>query len=259
MMSSIVPRLFGIYRASGYEPITGYSPFHFFNVRDVPFTTFLKDKNFWGCPGIALQEIMFLEQFADFISPQRILVIGNAFGWSTLALALMFPNAKTVAIDPNAHGVNFTNELITKNGLAARAVVGRSPEDVAVVVRDQLGGPADFSLIDAIHTNEAVTADFAAVRSVATDHAHFLFHDVINWNMIGGFKSILAKHNLKGKVFTRTASGMALAYRNITPAFENYLDCFTESAGLFSALSLYCLATFADPIAAFRDPNQIKQ
>ena len=117
---------------------------------------------------------MFLEQFPDLISPQRILIIGNAFGWSTIALALMFPNAKTVAIDPNIQGVNFTNDLIAKNNLSARAVAGRSPEDVAVVVRDHLGGPADFSLIDAIHTNEAVTADFAAVKSVATDQALFL-------------------------------------------------------------------------------------
>ena len=77
--------------------------------------------------------------------------------------------------------------------------------------------------------------------------------------MIGGFNSIVGRHNLKGKVFTRTASGMALAYRSIPPAFEGYLDCFTEPAGLFTALSLYCLATFADPISAFRDPNQQKK
>jgi len=258
-MTSIIPKLFRIYRAAGHEPITGYSPFHFFNVRDVPFTTFLKDMEFWGCPGIALQEIMFIEHFSDFISPQRILIIGNAFGWSTVALALMFPNAKTVAIDPNVLGVNFTNELIAKNNLPARAIVGRSPEDVAVVVRDHLGGPVDFSLLDGIHTNEAVTADFVAIRSVAGDQAFYLFHDVINWNIIGGFKDILAKHNLKGKVFTRTASGMALAYTSIKPEFEHYLDCFTEPGGLFQALSLHYLAAFADPISAFRGIDQHKK
>ena len=211
-MTSIIPKLFSIYRIAGLEPITGYSPFHFFNVRDVPFTTFLKDTDFRGCPGIALQEIMFVEQFSDFISPQRILIIGNAFGWSTIALALMFPNAKTVAIDPHVQGVNFTNELIAKNNLPARAIVGRSPEDVAVVVRDHLGGSVDFSLLDAIHTNEAITTDFAAIRSVATDQAFYLFHDVINWNMIGGFNNILAKHSLKGKSVhaNRVGNGLGL-------------------------------------------------
>ena len=62
-MTSIVPRLFGIYRASGYEPITGYSPFHFFNVRDVPFTTFLKDENFWGCPELLCRKSCFSSNF----------------------------------------------------------------------------------------------------------------------------------------------------------------------------------------------------
>jgi hypothetical protein len=258
-MISILPRLFSIYRSTGHEPITGYSPFHFFNVRDVPFTTFLKDRDFWGCPGIALQEIMFVEHFSDFISPQRILVIGNAFGWSTIALALMFPKAKTVAIDPHVPGVDFTNDLIAKNNLPARAIVGRSPEDVAAIVRDHLGGAVDFSLLDAIHTNEAVIADFAAIRSVAADQAFYLFHDVINWNIIAGFNDILAKHNLKGKVFTRTASGMALAYASAATEFEHYLNCFTEPAGLFQALSLHCLAAFADPIPAFRGVGQYKK
>jgi hypothetical protein len=251
-MSTIIPDLFGIYRAAGYEPITGYSPFHFYNVRDAPFTVFLKNNNIWGCPGTALQEIMFFEQFREFISPERILVIGNAFGWSTIALALTFPKATTVAIDPHSDGVNFTNDLIAKNGLSARAVVGRSPENVAGVVEQHLGGSVDFSLIDAIHTNEAMMADFSAIKPVATDQAFYLFHDVINWNMIGSFNDILAGYQLRGKVFTRTASGMALAYSSITPQFENYLSCFTEPAGIFHTYRAHLLANVADPIPAFR-------
>src|SRR5262249_15493400 len=194
IMSTIVPKLFNIYRAAGYEPITGYSPFHFFNVRDVPFTMFLKNDGLWGCPGVALQEIMFFEQFREFISPRRILIIGNAFGWSTIALALIFPKAKTVAIDPNSDGVNFTNELIGKNSLSARAVVGSSPENVAEIASRYLGGSVDFSLIDAIHTNEAMITDFAAVKAIASDQAYYLFHDIMNWNMIGGFNEILARY-----------------------------------------------------------------
>lgn len=43
-MSSIVPRLFGIYRASGYEPITGYSPFHFLMFEMFPLRRFSKTR-----------------------------------------------------------------------------------------------------------------------------------------------------------------------------------------------------------------------
>ena len=252
-MSSIIPKLFGIYRAAGHEPLTGYSPFHFFNVRDISFTIFLKDNRIWGCPGVALQEVMFFERFRDYIAPRRVLVIGNAFGWSTIALALIFPDAKTVAIDPDGEGVNFTNELIAKNNLSARAVVGRSPQDVAAVVEKHLGGPVDFALIDAVHNNDAVMADFAALKPVATDNAFYLFHDVINWNMVEGFNAILAKYKLKGKVFTRTPSGMALAYTDVPPDFESYLNCFTEPAGVFAMLRNVALANAADPIPSFRD------
>jgi Methyltransferase domain len=163
-LSTVIPKLFGIYRAAGHEPVTGHSPFHFFNWRDAPFTRFLKGKEIHGTFGIALQEVMFIERFREFISPRRILIIGNAHGWSTIALALIFPDAKIVAIDPDPIGVEFTNRLIAANGLPATAVVASSPADVTRVVNQHLDGPVDFSLIDAIHENEAVKADFDAVK-----------------------------------------------------------------------------------------------
>lgn len=251
-MSTILPKLFSIYRIAGLEPITGHSPFHFFNWRDAPFTRFLKGKELQGMFGISLQEVMFLEHFRDFISPCRILIIGNAHGWSTIALALIFPEARIVAIDPDSTGVEFTNQLIAANGLAAKAVVSRSPADVTRVVNEHLDGLVDLSLIDAIHENEAIKADFAAVKNVANDDACYLFHDVINWNMIGGFKELLATHQLQGMVFTRTTSGMALAHRNLSPEFSEYLNCFTDPPGLFRTLRFFAVETCVDPIAAFQ-------
>ena len=136
-MASIVPELFRIYREAGYEPITGFSSYHFNNFRDAPFTIFGKDGQIFGFPdfGLALQEVMFIEHFRDYIAPKNVLVIGNSFGWSTVALALTFPGARTIAIDPNAAGVSVTNELINRNKLSALAVTGRSPDDVASAVR----------------------------------------------------------------------------------------------------------------------------
>lgn len=255
-MSTIIPKLFSIFRKAGYEPLTGYSPAHFYNFGEVPFTFFVRNSGLQGCPGVALQELMFMEHFRDFISPRRVVVIGNALGWSTIALALIFPEAKIVAIDPDTAGVNATNEMIAANGLTARAVVARSPEGVAAAVNEHLGGPVDFSLIDAVHTNEAITVDFAAVHAVSAPGAVHLFHDVINHNMIPGFNGVLKKYDLKGKVLTRTASGMALAYSTASAEFEAYLDCFSEAPGVFAQLRQYCLDNFVDPIPAFRIASQ---
>ena len=252
-MSTILPRLFGIFRAAGYEPLTGYSPFHFQNWRDAPFTRFVKDGQLSGIPGIALQEVMFLEHFRQFIAPRRILVIGNASGWSTVAMALIFPDAMTVAMDIDDGGVKRTNALLAANGLSAKAVTARSPDDVAAVVNEHLAGAVDFALIDAVHNNEAVIADFAAVTAVAASEALYLLHDVINWHMIDGFNHARAQHRLDGKVFTRTPSGMALAYSKLSSEFEAYLDCFTEPPEMFRQLRQLCLNNFADPIAAFQN------
>jgi hypothetical protein len=256
----ILPKLFSVYRAAGYQPLTGHSAFHFFNWRDAPFTRFAKGEEICGTFGIALQEVMFLEQFRSFISPRRIVIIGNAHGWSTIALALIFPEARIVAIDPDPVGVELTNRIISANGLPAKAVVARSPDDLTRVVNEHLDGLVDFSLIDAIHNNEAIKIDFAAVKSVATDDAYYLFHDVINWNMIDGFKELVSSHHLKAMVFTRTPSGMALAYSNLAPNFSAYLDCFTDPPGLFRTLRfrrLYrhrlrgAVAAILDPIADY--------
>lgn len=251
-MSTILPRLLAIYRAAGYEPLTGYSSHHFQNWRDASFTRLYKDQRLWGCPGLALQEVMFLEHLGVLVQPKRILVVGNGMGWGTIAMALIFPGAFTVAIDIDSAGVTLTNELIATAGLNARAVIARSPDDVAQVVHGHLGGTVDLSLLDADHREEAMVIDFAAVKAVAAPDALHFFHDVINHNLIGGFNRLLAEHGLKGKVFTRTPSGMALAHTKLSAEQEAYLGCFTEDVETYWAVRRYCLDTYADPLAAVR-------
>jgi hypothetical protein len=194
---------------------------------------------------------MFLEHFRDYIAPRRILIIGNAHGWSTVALSLIFPDAFTVAMDIDEVGVERTNEVLAAHGIPAIAVTARSPDDVAAVAGKHLGGAVDFFLIDAIHTNEALIADFAAVKEVAAHDALYLLHDVINWHLIGAFNQLLAQHELNGKVFTRTASGMALVFKRLSSEFAAYLDCFTETADDFRKMRQLCIGSFGDPIAPF--------
>jgi hypothetical protein len=162
----------------------------------------------------------------------------------------MSPKARTVAIDIDDAGIKATNELIERNKLPALAVTARSPEDVASVVQKHLSEPVDFCLIDAVHTNEALLADFAAVRPVAAPGAIYLLHDVINWHMVDAVNGILASYSLKGKIFTRTASGMGLIYSMISPEFERYLNCFSDSPERYQSLRQF-FARIADPIGAF--------
>ena len=108
------------------------------------------------------------ENFAWFV------VIGNALGWSTLALAALLPESRVVALDAgfdrnSLEGLALTNRIAAAAGWNARAVKGVSPGDVAGVVKAELGGPVDFAFIDGLHTNAQIVLDHAAVEDVQPD------------------------------------------------------------------------------------------
>jgi hypothetical protein len=246
---TILPRLYEIYRSAGLVPLTGHSTSHMHNWRDAPFTRFFDGQGLVGCAGLSLFEIMFVEHLRDYLQPRAILVIGNAHGWSTLALALTFPAARIVAIDPDQVGIDLTNRLAEQNGLNVRAIATTSPHGVGPACAADLPGPADFVLIDAVHTNEAIITDFTAAAAVADPQAAYLFHDVVNWRMVEGVKRIQQQSGLQGRLLTRTPSGMALLHREIAPEFAAYLDCFTDNPQLLANYrSLIGRSVDADPL-----------
>lgn len=230
---SILPKLIAMYRAEGFEPLTGYNPYHFGGWMDAPFTKFIKGNTLYGFAGLALQEVMMLEGLRDILQPKNILVIGNAHGWSTLALSLIFPNAKVVAVDPGEDGNGVTNEIAKKAGLTVRVVAGKSPQDVPRACAEHLDGKADLVLIDAVHTNEAMVVDYFACAPHANENAIWFFHDVINWKMTGAFQAIREKAGLKGRILTRTPSGMAVAWKTAPAEFEEYISVFGDNADVF--------------------------
>lgn len=238
---SILPTLISLYRAAGYEPMTGHNPLHFGGWIDAPFTRFVKDNAVHGVAGLALQEVMFLEGMAGRIDPRRILVIGNAFGWSTIAVSLIFPQASVVALDPGEEGNALTRSVAAAAGLPITVETGYSPQGVAELCAPRLGGAADLILIDAVHTNEAVLADFAACRAVSGDDTITLFHDVVNWNMIDAFNQIRRDYGLEGHVLTRTPSGMAIAWKRASAALREYVGAFADDPGLLPRYRLSML------------------
>lgn len=239
---TIIPRLLSIYRAAGFEPVTGYNSYHFGNYMDAPFTRFVKDSRIYGQgAGLALQEVMFVENFRDFLDARSVLVVGNSYGWSTLALSLIFPQARVVAIDPNQEGNAITNQIAAANGMNVLAAEGWSPQDVGGIVAANLPGPIDLVLVDALHENDAVIKDFQACRAVAGDKTVYLFHDVMNWGMVDAFAQICGDGGLTGRILTRTASGMAVAWKTISPALQEYVEAFCDNMALYRQYRQHCM------------------
>lgn len=239
---TILPKLHAIYSAAGLHPLTGHSTYHMFDWMDAPFTRFFNNGGLAGegggivgCAGLSLFEIMFMEHLRDYLQPKNILVIGNAHGWSTIAASLTWPDAKIVAIDPDDVGIELTNKLAEANGLKITGVVEYSPGGVAPSCEAHLDGPPEFVLIDAIHTNEAIVTDFRAASAVAAPDCAYLFHDVVNWRMMDGLKVCQAESGLDGRVLTRTPSGMAMLFKDPSPEFLSYVDCFSDNSDLLKA------------------------
>jgi predicted O-linked N-acetylglucosamine transferase (SPINDLY family) len=245
---TMLTRLHEIYRSAGLQPLTGHSTKHMHDWADAPFTRFYNGEGIVGCAGLSLFEIMFLEHLGNYVDPRSVLVIGNAHGWSTIALALIFPKAQVLALDPFQEGVELTNELARRNKLSVNAVVGTSPGSVKPACAEHLNSPVDFVLIDAIHTNEAVKTDFFAAAEVAGKDAFYLFHDVINWKMVEGFKDMQSASGLGGRILTRTPSGMAVLHGEISPDLVQYLECFSDNTQLLTAYRSMVQRAFAGDV-----------
>jgi predicted O-methyltransferase YrrM len=214
----IIARLAALYESRGVRIAAGLSPSRFGGFPSAPFTWFVKDgESLTDGLGIALQEIYFLECLFARFHPRSIFAIGNSLGWSTLALALLNPNARVLAIDAGLDrlardGIAFTNRIAAEERLDITAVAGKSPDDVARVAHHTGLPPIEFAFIDGYHSIEQVVLDFRAVRSVAAPGCVYLFHDVANFSLTPGIERIAAESGFRWQLLLGTESGMAIVY-----------------------------------------------
>lgn len=214
----ILGRLIDLYRREGVEIATGLLPQRFGNMPAANFTWFIRDgQSITNGLGIALQEVYLLEHLFARYRPGRVLVIGNALGWSTLALAALLPESRVVALDAgfdrnSLEGLALTNRIAAAAGWNARAVKGVSPGDVAGVVKAELGGPVDFAFIDGLHTNAQIVLDHAAVAAEAAADAVYLFHDVENFALGEGLAEIERRSGRAARRLAATPSGIAILF-----------------------------------------------
>ncbi|MBL6935283.1 MAG: class I SAM-dependent methyltransferase [Alphaproteobacteria bacterium] len=232
----ILNRLVDVYEKRGFEIATGLNASHFDDFTAAPFTWLMRDgRSFTNGLGITIGEVYFLECLLADLAPLRIFVIGNSFGWSTLALALLAPQAKVVAIDAgfdenSLEGISLTNRIASEEGLDVTVVEATAPQDVAAVIAEHLDGAVDFALIDGKHTNEQIVLDFDAVRACAAPHCAYLFHDVFEFSLQQGFSQNQDTSGLSGGILRGTTSGMGLLYDvSRTPAVAQTVATFTIS------------------------------
>jgi predicted O-methyltransferase YrrM len=215
----ILRQLYDMYKSQGITISTGLNPSHFGNLPLAPFTWFINKtgNNLTNGLGISSLEIYFLETLFHRYTPKHLFVIGNSFGWSSVALCLLNPSGRVLAIDCESddntdYGLIVTNKIAQKYNLNLVAVRGRSPNDVAHLALQHKITPIDFVFIDGTHTPDQIIDDFNAIKKWATQNCIYLFHDVQRHHLHEAIKKIAAGNNLSTKLFLGTSSGMSIVY-----------------------------------------------
>ncbi len=212
---STYARLCGLYRRAGFRIVAGI-PKDFSRSRVTEFAWLFKE----GRPqtyhlGISPLEIYFLESLFQLLHPSRILVIGNSFGWSSFALAMLNPDAKVLTIEVGEEPftdmwIELSNEIANREGLAAKAVKGRSPDDLQKIMAQADFADVDFAFIDGSHSPSHIRADFEGTLPHASGSAVFVFHDVVGFNLWDEFYRLAGQYALTGKLLLGTTSGIGI-------------------------------------------------
>lgn len=215
----ILHQLYDMYKSQGITIATGLNPSHFSNFPLAPFTWFINNggDNLTNGLGISSLEIYFLESLFHKFSANNLVVIGNSFGWSSVALSILNPLGKVLAIDSENdrntdYGLIVTNKIANQYKLNLVAVKGHSPNDVARLSLQHKVIPIDFAFIDGTHTSDQIIDDFNAIRRSAAENCIFLFHDVQRHNLHQAIEEIASNSGLTARLFLGTSSGMSIVY-----------------------------------------------
>ena len=237
-------KLLKIYKKQGFDIRTGLNSYHFNNYIYAPFTALLKQgKSMSTGGGLSLQEVYFFECLFKNYTPKNIFIIGNAFGWSSILLALLNPGAKVIALDAETEGKDnelgnrLTNKIAKEENLNLKVVKGFSPTDVSAVIKESFNDKIDFVFIDGLHTNEQQELDFAAVVGHGHKKCVYIFHDVILWKMTQSFKKIASSSGLNSSILYRTCSGMGVLYPDqVRTHVKECIEAFSENKEIIKSI-----------------------
>jgi predicted O-methyltransferase YrrM len=233
-------RLKDIYATKGIELTVGVNSYLCSNLRSAPFALYHQnDALMTPHSGIAYGELLLIAQIAKTVAARRLFIIGNGFGWSTIGLAFLCPAAKVVALEPDA-GIELTNDIAQERNLDAVVIPGRSPEDNRAAIQHHLGGVPDLILINAIHEQGAMSADFASVFEICGPDTIYIFHDILTFGLGEALRRLHQEFAAKETVLwiaAETSSGLGIIAPNaLRNKLSPLISLFTPSSSALDTL-----------------------
>jgi predicted O-methyltransferase YrrM len=242
----LLDKLHALYRSGGHTIVNGVPPLF----SGLPYTEFTyvlaENRQSTGALGIAPAEVYLLEHLLRDHPPRTALVIGNSFGWSTLAIGLIVPSTQVLAIDsaPNPfleYWIEETNRLAAVAGVRVHAQKGSSPEDVPTTLAALDVKQLDFVFVDGLHTNDQLILDVRSVMPYLDQKSVVLLHDVEYWNLHEAVSVISRETGLDAHLLLRTPSGVVVLCRdNVRSDLVEAITAFEiplESAPIFRQLA----------------------
>jgi predicted O-methyltransferase YrrM len=124
------------------------------------------------------------------LRPERVLEIGVRWGGGARIIASALEDNKhgsAVGIDPMPEAFGIPERQLHGR---YRLVAGFSPQATKEAVA-LLGGPPNLVLVDAMHTGDAVHADFLGLLPFLDDGAHLLFHDAFHQGVSSAIQEVI--------------------------------------------------------------------
>jgi predicted O-methyltransferase YrrM len=164
--------------------------------------------------GLSWQELSVLEFLASIWTPRAVFGIGNGFGWSTVAMRLLWPEPSLTVLDNCSEGhdavlaASLTRDIL--QGIGGGLLLNlESPKFVADAIGNRT---VSLVLIDGGHSDEQQTLDFRAVQPFLADEHVVLFHDVVLLGMGGSFDEIARDYPGRAAILRRTTTGMGMVW-----------------------------------------------
>lgn len=183
--------------------------------------------------GLSNNDIFFLYGICELLKPKNILIIGNAYGVSTIALKLMCPRSKVISIDKyRTKGIKFTNSLLSKICKKSKVIKASSPDNLKEISNIHFKNKIDLVFCDGFHSNKMINSEFNELKNYINPKGFFVFHDILSCGMYKGFLKIKKNHNFKHFLVTKSNVGLGISFNkkiftsNLRVKISNYLDFY---------------------------------
>lgn len=166
-------------------------------------------------------EVWVVQQLLDPATSGTVYVIGAAFGFSSVVLALHMPGARIVTVDNWSEGRDAPAARAVCEALGAMRedpgarlvfATGESPHDTTAVLASAGAGPVAVALIDGLHTNEQLIADIDGLAAHVDERTVLLLHDVRLFELWGAVRHLAALSRFDTLVQLNTSTGMVAAF-----------------------------------------------